>query len=76
MADAAAQQNMLALYFGDACTSPQDMQAMQALLQSEGLALAQSMLAEARAAQQVLQASSVPQAHVQHFRRPPKPPEW
>ena len=79
MADAAAQQNMSALYFGDACTAPQDMQAMQAMqarLQSEGLALAQSMLAEAQAAQQLLQASSAPQSHIQHFRRPPKPPDW
>lgn len=76
MADAAAQQNMSALYFGDACTAPQDMQAMQPLLQSEGLALAQSMLAEAQAAQQLLQASSAPQVQAQHFRRPPKPPDW
>ena len=76
MADAAAQQNMSALYFGDACTAPQDMQAMQALLQSEGLALAQSMLAEAQAAQQLLQASSAPQVQAQHFRRPPEPPDW
>ena len=76
MADAAAQQNMSALYFGDACTAPQDMQAVQAFFQSEGLALAQSMFAEAQAAQQVLRASSAPQPHVQHFRRPPKPPDW
>ena len=76
MADAAAQHVMSALYFGDACTAPQDMQAMLAFSQSEGLALAQRRFAEAQAAQQVLQASSVPQLHVQQCRRPPKPPDW
>ena len=76
MADAAAQQNMSVLFFGETCTDSVDMPAVQALLASENLQSAQSMFAQAQAAHQLLQSARKRQPHVEHFMRPPKPPDW
>ena len=76
MADAAAQQIMSVLFFGEACTDPADMPSVQALLSSEMLQSAESMFAQAQAAHQLLQSAKEQQPHVEHFMRPPKPPDW
>jgi hypothetical protein len=75
MADAAAQQEMSALYYGEACTEAADMQSVQAIFASEGLHQAQSRLAEAQLAHQLLQSASAQQPTVEDFMRPPKPPD-
>ena len=76
MADAAAQQNLSALYYGEACTDAVDVQPVQALFGSGHLDLAQSMFAQAQEAHHLLQSSSAQQPSMDHFRRPPKPPNW
>lgn len=76
MADAAAQQETSALYYGEACTEAADMQSVQAMFASEGLHQAQSRLAEAQIAHQLLQSATVQQPTVEDFMRPPRPPDW
>ena len=76
MANAATQQNMSVLFFGEACTEPADMPAVQGFLASNNFESAQSTFAQAQAAHQLLQSAKVKEAHVEHFMRPPKPPEW
>ena len=76
MANAATQQNMSVLFFGEACTEPADMPAVQAFLASDNFQSAQSMFGQAQAAHQLLQSAKEQEAHVEHFMRPPKPPDW
>lgn len=76
MADAATQQSMSVLFFGEACTEPADMPAVQALLTSDSLQSAQGIFAEAQAAHQLLQSTQMQDPHVEPFMRPPTPPDW
>ena len=76
MADAATQQNMSALFFGETCTEPADMPSVQAFLASDNLQSAQSIFAQAQAAHELMQSARVQQQRVEHFKRPPRPPDW
>ena len=76
MADAATQQNMSALFFGETCTEPADMPSVQAFLASDNFRSAQSIFAQAQAAHQLLQSAGNQQQRVEHFMRPPGPPDW
>ena len=76
MADAAAQQNMSVLYFGEACTESADMPSVLAFLASERLQQTQSVFAQTQVAHQLVQSASTQQRRFEHFMRPPRPPDW
>ena len=76
MADAAIQQNMSVLFYGETCTEPADMPAVQAFLASGNVQNAQSMFAQAQAAHQLLQSAKEQESRMEHYMRPPKPPDW
>ena len=76
MADAAAQQNMSVLYFGEACTESADMPSVLAFLASERLQQTQSVFAQTQVAHQLVQSASTQQRRFEHFMRSPRPPDW